>query len=884
MAADPGLVVVAGEAGIGKTALLRAVVGGVGDRGGACELVAATSAARVIPFGAMAHLLGDRVAGELEAAAGRGEEAAAAVMRVLLGGLRLRGQRGLVMGIDDIDLLDGASAVLVSHLVRSGQVTVIATVRSGETVPEPVRPQFDDAGTRKVTVGPLSHEAVGRLAARLLEGPVDVAVTAEVWRCSRGNPLVAVQTVASGREGGMLVSEEGRWVVRAPLEASVSIDDVVRGRLECLDADEFAAAELVAFGEPLELAVAERLADDEVLERLERRRVVRATTADKRVALTVEHPVFAEALRSDLPHLRRRALARCLATELQQVGARRFTDPVRQATWLLEAGGPHDPEVFASAARRALAVGDAASSVRFAAAAVARTEEPEPRITLGEALALLGHRREAEEHFVAVSAGNLEEGTRAHLAIVRARNLFWGLRTPENATEVLATSEKQLTDSDLRDQLASMRATMLLFGEQQGDALTVARKILDRPGASQVTRVLAFVVAQLVWMLRGHYSMALADGPEWLGFARSVSTTHPLAVFQIESVAATCLALLGSGAQGHEELRRHFDNAVLRGDPATAALWGVHAGWYALAYSGILRDAATVLKDAEIHFDRVDPFGHLALHAALLAEAQALLGNDDEATRALRRYERYSESGYSLFRAPIARAIASMEVARGELARGVDIALAAADRARATREVINETLLLDSLARWGHVDNIWERLCELAELADGPVTAAMAQAAASAAHDRPIELFSAAETLEGCGWMLCAADHFAIAARLLRSRGQLLACARAIARARRLYATAGTIRTPAGGTLAVTDPMTALTPRERQIALLTSPPETSNAEIAQKLSLSERTVANHLGRTYRKTGAKDRGELSKLVSILNRGGRGGSGSAAEPDW
>ena len=54
-------------------------------------------------------------------------------------GLRERAEdRPLVVGIDDALLLDDGSAALAHHLAATGTAFVVLTVRTGETVPEPV--------------------------------------------------------------------------------------------------------------------------------------------------------------------------------------------------------------------------------------------------------------------------------------------------------------------------------------------------------------------------------------------------------------------------------------------------------------------------------------------------------------------------------------------------------------------------------------------------------------------------------------------------------------------------------------------------------------------------------------------------------------------------
>jgi len=70
----------------------------------------------------------------------------------------------------------------------------------------------------------------------------------------------------------------------------------------------------------------------------------------------------------------------------------------------------------------------------------------------------------------------------------------------------------------------------------------------------------------------------------------------------------------------------------------------------------------------------------------------------------------------------------------------------------------------------------------------------------------------------------------------------------------------------------------ALTPRERQIALLATS-ATNSADIARRLHLSVRTVNNHLHRTYAKLGISGR---SQLGVVLGARATGPAPSAGQP--
>ncbi|SNX65440.1 DNA-binding NarL/FixJ family response regulator [Streptomyces sp. TLI_55] len=117
----------------------------------------------------------------------------------------------------------------------------------------------------------------------------------------------------------------------------------------------------------------------------------------------------------------------------------------------------------------------------------------------------------------------------------------------------------------------------------------------------------------------------------------------------------------------------------------------------------------------------------------------------------------------------------------------------------------------------------------------------------------------AAERLEERGFLLFAAEAHAQAVRAHRDpRAARTSRTRAVALARRCQGA----RTPALSGLVLGE----LTARQRQIVTLAAA-GLSNRQIAEKLTLSIRTVGNHLYSAYARLGANDRGALPWLVEL-----------------
>ncbi|WP_406102125.1 LuxR C-terminal-related transcriptional regulator [Streptomyces canus] len=145
------------------------------------------------------------------------------------------------------------------------------------------------------------------------------------------------------------------------------------------------------------------------------------------------------------------------------------------------------------------------------------------------------------------------------------------------------------------------------------------------------------------------------------------------------------------------------------------------------------------------------------------------------------------------------------------------------------------------------------------ERAVGRLTGVFAEHADALAHDDGPALDRAAQALEERGFLLFAAEAYAQAVRSHRDPGAARTSrTRAVALARRCQGA----RTPALSGLVLGE----LTARQRQIVTLAAA-GLSNRQIAEKLTLSIRTVGNHLYSAYARLGASDRDALPCLVEL-----------------
>jgi DNA-binding CsgD family transcriptional regulator len=844
-----GGVVLAGEAGIGKTRLARETLAQGEAAGWEVERLAATQAAASIPFGAVSHLLppterlGDdrldtlRRAAELLAERSQG--------------------RPLLLGVDDAHLLDDASAALVHQLVIRGLAVVVATVRTGEPAPDPVIALWKDGLARRLDLSALPPSATAELLERALGGPADGVTRKKVGRITGGNPLYLRELVLGGLESGALRHVDKVWRWRGKLAGARRLVELVRARLGTLDEAARDAVELVAWGEPLGAGVLERLAGRDAVQAAEDGGLLVLERSGRRALARLAHPLYGEVLRAVLPLSRARAVAERLVAAFGASALRRRDDLLRVGAWQLEAGVATNSDLLLQAAGQAAARFDHELTERLARAAVDAGGGPTAVRVLAETLEWQGRHAEA----VAVMDGEppARGAERARWASIRAGNLYWGLEQTAEAEEIL---QQAAVAEEGGEEAVAMLAWILLFDGRLPEAVAVAGRVLDRPEVPAQALVWAATAAVPALGSLGRLGEALAVADRGLAVARTHPKDLPWAETQLSLVR--CQVLLGAGrlAEAGAIAEAGYQAAVADGSSERTGGWAGFRGLVAKA-EGRVATAEASLREAVALLDEQDPYRFMRWCLAELASVAALAGNQEAAGGWLNRADARAGETNRYFDPWVELDKAWVAAAAGELTRAVDLATRAADMARASKQFTFEAAALYDVARLDAPAGVRQRLEELAGLLEGRLAAVMASSAVALAADDGAALDRVGAAFQDLGALLLAAEAKAAAALAHRAAGRDASANAAQERAAALAAACQGARTPGLG------PATAasvLTPREREVALLAAA-HTSSREIATRLHLSVRTVDNHLGRIYTKLGVSSRAQLTTLLEV-----------------
>src|SRR4051812_49596698 len=156
---DPGLagILVSGPAGVGKSRIVREGLSSVASQGFEPRWAVGTMSARKLPLGAFAPWAGSSSSDRLQLVRGVIDSVTSAPPGT-----------AVVLGVDDVHLLDELSTFVLHQIVQRQAAKIVLTVREGERVPAEIYEIW--RGGPVDPLGPPPPSAGG--AAALFGGPV----------------------------------------------------------------------------------------------------------------------------------------------------------------------------------------------------------------------------------------------------------------------------------------------------------------------------------------------------------------------------------------------------------------------------------------------------------------------------------------------------------------------------------------------------------------------------------------------------------------------------------------------------------------------------------------------------------------------------------------
>ena len=843
IAAAPGkgrVVVVAGEAGIGKTALVSTVCAQLPpDRvlWGACDPLITPRA--MGPLRDVARQAGGPLLAALDG------DSREAVLDAALDTLAA----AAVIVIEDVHWADDGTLDLVAllgrRLVRSSGCLILTSRSEGVAERPEVRRVLAGLPREcavRVAPEPLSENAVALLAAQAGRDASDLHAV------SGGNPFYVTEVLAAGTDGGVPASVRDAVALRltgisAPARAVAELAAVVPG-----------ATELWLFGETVG---ADAAAVDECL--------AAGLLTVRGDAVAYRHDLARRAVEDELSPVRRRELDRLV---LAALAADEDADPARLAHHARRAGDVEAIRRLAPVAARAAArAGGHRQALEHWEAALAAEEGADPggRFDALEGVAvegyLCGHVERAAEARRALLAIHEAAGDRLRVGddLRWLSRLQWWSGRGEDAAELGDRSIAVLEafpDSRELAMALSGRSQLAMLAERNEEAValgTRAERLARRAGDDEtVAHALTNVGSVL------HKGDDLEQGRAMLeeAFALAVAGGH-------DDHAARALGNLALGMLMHhrddprvaDDIDRALRFTIERGlDGYAQYLLGARGGL------GLIRGAwAAAERDANAALALGDQPGVSVCPALIVLGRLQTRRGDERAAATIAEAERLAIATGELQRlGPVACTRAEHAWLEGD-ADGV-VAAAREIHALATRR--DDIWARDELAWW-----LWRVGVPTPPAPPGPRGATTPYARAVAGDWR-----GAAATWEALGFpheraeMLADADEDDARVEALRVFDELGA-SRSAAHLRRRLRADGMRRIPRGPRAASRAAPAGLTPRQVEVLDLLAAGAT-NAEIAETLVIAPKTVDHHVSAVLQKLGVGSRREAAAAAARL----------------
>jgi DNA-binding CsgD family transcriptional regulator len=882
-----GVLVVHGEAGVGKTALLEYAVGtgrefrvartfGVE---GEMELAFAALQQLCSPILELMERLPHPQRDALAVAFGR---SAGPAPNPFLVGLAVLGllseaaeERPLLCVVDDAQWLDRASARALAFVARRLLAEKIALVFAARGLGEAF------AGFPELHVGPLGRRDARALLESALPARLDERVLERIIAETRGNPLALLE-LPRGLTPAQLA---GGFGLPAALPLSARIEESFARRLARLPRDARRLL-LVAAADPVgDLALVWRAAQRLGIPESAAQTVESDGLLALGAGVVFRHPLVRSAVYRASGAAERSEVHRALAEAIDP-----DLDPDRRAWHRAQATSMPDEDVAADlerSAARAQARGGFAAAAAFLERSSVLTLDPARRaaraLAAAQATQQAGALAEALTLVAGADAGPLDEFQRAQVDVLRARVSFAADRGSE-APPLLLTAAKRLEPLDVRlaREIYLDALTAALFAGRlggAGDARQVATAARAAPASAPPPRAADLLLDGLALLItEGHAAgtpilrkalrafhtdeIGAEEGLRWLwlagraaGFIWDYEGWDSLTTHQIRAAREV-------GALAHLPLA--FSTRV-----------GVHL------FAGELGAAASLVQEADALAEATDgrivpPYGALAL--------AAFRGREDEVTRLVRT----STQDFIARGEGMGLTVSQWVTAAlyNGLARYEDAFAAAAQAAADPHELWFSTFalveLIEAASRSGRSQRAAEALEVLREStrASGTPWALGVEARSRALVNRG----EAAETLyreaidrlQPTRLLLDLARAHLLYGEWLRRQRRRLDARTELRVAHDLFSDFGMeafaerarVELRATGERArkrTVDTLDQLTPQEAQIARLVVRGST-NREIAAQLFISPSTVEYHLHKAFRKLHLKTRTQLAHRMS------------------
>jgi DNA-binding CsgD family transcriptional regulator len=842
---DSSGIVICGAAGVGKSRIARDAIASASSRGVETRWAMATASARSLPLGALASWTGSAGGDTLQLVRGIIEALTSGPPGVTV-----------AVGVDDVHLLDDLSTFVLHQIVQRRAAKVVLTIRDGEPVPAGLQEVWKGGQLDRVDLQPLSRDETAALLSATLRGPLDPDAARRLWTLTRGNALYLRNIVEREVADGRLAQQHGYWRWTGDATVPPSLAELIESRIGAFEVSVSEVVDALAVGEPIDLKALTRITDSAAIEEADARGLITVAHVDHGAEVRLAHPLYGEVRRARAPQTKLRRLRGLVAAELASSEDRDdMRVLVRRATLSTDSDLEPDPDLLTRAAQGAVWLADLPLADRLAEAAIRASAGAEANFVRAHALSWLSRGEEAEAVLAEMQIDDFTDAEKARRAFLRAHNLLFSRADPIGA-----------------------------------------KKFIDDASHTTPPEARCFIDAFLVvyWALTGKPDAARTSASE-------LNVTQLPAIIGAGAAMANCVACGDAGRTaeattaadaGYEIVRASFDAAHMRfvvadghigallqsgrvgeaGDvaerlqqeatdlPGAAQLFSYALSGVAALGAGRLDATCALLAPVIETLSVADTIGWAYRYQLPWVVALAISGSRGDASEALRAAEKLRHPAWRYLDFQYALAHAWVTAAEGAVTEAIKIALSAAETACANGQFAAAVVCLQTATQFGD-RSCAPRLRELEAMVEGPRVGLAVRFATALRAGDGAELAAVSTDFEQMGDVVAALDASAYAAVAYRRqdlRGSALGCS---TRAEALAELCGGAQTPA---LRQASERLPLTDREREIVMLLAE-GLSSREIAERLTVSTRTVEGHIYHAMTKTGVASREELAALM-------------------
>ena len=833
-------VVVVGPAGVGKTTLARMVTDSLGR---SVRWAACTESSRAIPLGAFAPWVAPTASRDPIAALVSARETLVA-------------EPGTVIGIDDAHMLDQLSATLLHQIAIDRSARIIATVRTGEPVPDAVTSLWKDGYLHRLELQNLTKEQCAELVERVLGGSLEGLSADVIWDSSGGNPLFLRNMIEGAIESDALSEVSGVWQLRGPTAVPSGLVALLDDRLDRAGPQVVDALKVLSLYEPIDIDLLIGLVGEEPVDEAETIGLIKTTRDGNTTNVRFAHPLYGDVVRRRISTIAARRLRAELVDALRDHATDTAAERIRLAQLSVDAHRDVDTSLLIAAAKDAIFLANLPLGERLARVAY----EHDGSLTAGELLsrAIMWQGRvvEADGVFTEFDPESFNEFELVVWAVSRMSLIFWMLGDVDESHRMLELLNEKVEHPTLRLVVDAVAAAMAVHENRIDEGIALAEHVLESSNAPSQAIDFAAFGAGLAMSIAGR-------GRDYAPYAERTRAKKKATDGMISVMVRYCDVLALTMVGDLKEARNRATEYTQFSSSGQFLGWAIAkiAAGVAATYSGSFREAISEFEQALAALNAKQPLPWRLPGRLILVRAYAALNDVDEAERVLRDADEHRGPHLAIHDSQRVLAQAWISAAQGAERAAIDHAHDAAAIAHDSGQLALEAESLHHATRFGDKTTA-PRLAELATLIQGDLGHVYARHAAALAASDPDELAAASHDFEDAGLLLSAADAAAQAAQLYdraKRRGDATACS---ARVLALSKACDGATTPAIRATARPLPITS---REREIAVLIGRGLT-NREIAERLTVSVRTVEGHIYRACIKLDVADRDSLAGVVN------------------